>query len=217
MYASHIPSQRPPDFDSKRKAKKRRQQAKLECGNGHFATWMKVTAIHKLFGITTQPGKVVKIPTLESKWCSECSRAEKKEAARIHHLYRPEQKTLVTLHKVFFAYNIIEGDDKFYPCRASFYARVSHVDNDDLSVTFILIPIDGVTFQSVRPIASQAFKISPQFGARLQRTKKGLCFVKLTKPQLDRELGLVVLGRRCKPDRCGEDGCEMHNLRPPMN
>ena len=221
MYATHIPGLQQQQQKKKltKSEKKRRQQAKLYCGEGHFATWMKVSGILRIFGITAQPGEKVHIPDLDSQWCSQCKReaemadrAKAKAIARVHHLYRPEQATVVTLHNVVFAFKP-KGQDTYCPYRGSFYARVTAVD-DDATVSFTLMPRDDVNFYFVCPIAPETYCISPEFGSRLQRSKEGICYVQLARAQLERELGLVVLGRRCKPDRCGEDGCGMHDLRP---
>ena len=204
-----------------RRRTRRAKQGHVKCAEGHHITWMKTEAILRIYGVPAEPGEEVKLD-VGVDGCNVCRRKAEKEAQRevrrIKHLYRPEQRTAVTLHNVYFAFSPKDqpdGKKQFFPTRTSFYAQVTEVD-EDLSVTFRLIPSPDINFRFVRPIRDDLFRarVPEPTGSRLQRGEDGICFVKLTHSQLDQSLGLVVLGKRCKPDRCGEEGCGLHELRP---
>jgi hypothetical protein len=178
--------------EEKRRIRRReKRKAKLNDNNDH-SDYEASLAAH---GIA--------IPREEKPFVAVDTRQAVREARRIEHLYRPDQRTCVVVHKVVFRTTPPKQTEQ---CNviSSFQGRVIGVETDvdastgkaSATVVVQLIPRKGLDFSNCNPPEGPT-----PYGIPMFRNDHNKCCIALNIDQLTRDSPFIVLGHKFKEGR----------------
>lgn len=205
----------------RRKEKRASERVYLLCSiAGHNVGTMSASKVSKRYGVEASPGDRIRVDVTQ---CNDCDAAEEekrlagvREIGRINHLFRPEQHTRVVVHRVVFR---CVPPNRKTACNAitSFQGSVIDVEtsvNDETGVpsaivTVMIRPRNGMVFSQCSPPDGAVPYGLPMTHENFEDRR--VCCVKLNISHLNRDSPFIVLGQRCRQDRCKEE-CKRHTL-----